>query len=150
MAQLPAFGLSEGNTWIRALHFLALKLMQGKGLQVTCSLFFLSFGFCDSLFFCWNFGECPIPAVLAVFPAPLQRGLGTFWSCVWCEKAPSGFLVSFPSIILPTQAMKSGFILQSLSVNIQDLQGKYSVFSKAGNPWQIQDFHYLENIGILS
>lgn len=27
-------------------------------------------------------------------------------------------------------------------MNIQDLEGEYSVFSNAGIPWQIQDLHY--------
>lgn len=30
------------------------------------------------------------------------------------------------------------------------LEGKYSVFFNAGNPWKIQDLHYPENTGILS
>lgn len=54
------------------------------------------------------------------------------------------------SIILPVQAKKSGFLLQSLAMNVQDLEGKYSVFFSAGNPWQIQGLHDPENTGTPS
>lgn len=97
-------------------HFKSFKTEPGRLFIVLFILKLLWFSI-----FCWNFGECPIPAVLAACPAPLQRDLGTFWSWVWCEEAPRDWQKGIPCVVfqhlLPVQAMKSGFIPASVPGN---------------------------------